>query len=72
MRHATGTSLVRIDSVLDAFPYVVTRDDRIVAAFARKVAAENWARDRSWADESRFAVVSAGKEVMAYQHGEEN
>jgi hypothetical protein len=42
-----------------------------VAAFARKMAAEEWAQLRSWNDESRFTVHTAAEIVTAFQDGEE-
>ena len=54
-----STALVPIDDVVGNLPFIVRRDHRIVAAFARKTAAEDWARDRSWSDESRFTVHTA-------------
>ena len=47
------------------------RDHRIVAAFARKMAAEEWAQTRSWNDESRLTVHTATEVLAAYQDGEE-
>ena len=47
------------------------RDHRIVAAFARKAAAIEWAEMRSFNDESRFTVHTAAEVVAVYQDGEE-
>jgi hypothetical protein len=49
----------------------VRRDHRIVAAFARKAAAEEWAQMRSFNDESRFTVHTAAEVLFVFQHGEE-
>jgi hypothetical protein len=62
---------VPIDDVIAALPFIVRRDHRIVAAFARKIAAEEWAQCRSWNDESRFTVHTAAEAIMVYQDGEE-
>jgi hypothetical protein len=50
-----------IDDVAGNLPYIVGRDHRIVAAFAKKAAAEEWAQMRSWSDESRFTVHTASE-----------
>ena len=47
------------------------RDHRIVAAFARKAAAEEWAQMPSWNDESRFTVHTAAEVLFVFQNGEE-
>ena len=48
---ATGEALeewpVIFDDVVDNLPFIVRRDHRIVAAFARKQAAIDWAEMRS-------------------------
>jgi hypothetical protein len=43
LRRQAGTALIPIDDVLDNLPFIVRRDHRIVAAFARKQAAIEWA-----------------------------
>jgi hypothetical protein len=63
--------LVPIDDVIAALPYIVRRDHRIVSAFARKSAAEDWARDRSWNDESKFTVHTVVEVLFVFQDGEE-
>lgn len=55
-----------VDDIVDNLPFIVRRDHRIVAAFARKTAAEDWARDRSWSDESRFTVHTAAEVLFAF------
>ena len=40
---ATSTELVPVD-VIGNLPFIVRRDHRIVAAFARKAAATDWAQ----------------------------
>ena len=47
------------------------RDHRIIAAFAKKALAEEWAQMRSFNDESRFTVHTAMEVIVAYQDGEE-
>jgi hypothetical protein len=67
----TGTALMVIDDVVDNLPFIVRRDHRIVAAFARKTAAAEWAQMRSWNDESRFTVHTAAEVLFVFQDGEE-
>jgi len=61
-----GRELVPLDDVVGNLPFIVRRDHRIVAAFARKATAEEWAQMRSWSDESRFTVHTA-TEVFVFQ-----
>jgi hypothetical protein len=63
-------ALMLIDDVVDNLPFIVRRDHRIVAAFARKSAAEDWAQTRSWSDESLFTVHTAAEVIVAYRDGE--
>ena len=65
-----STGLIAIDDVVDNPPFIVRRDHRIVAAFAKKTHALEWAEIRSWNDESRFAVHTANEVINAYQDGE--
>jgi hypothetical protein len=65
-----GRELVPLDDVVGNQPFIVRQDHRIVAAFARKATAEEWAQMRSWSDESRFTVHTA-TEVFVFQDGEE-
>jgi hypothetical protein len=48
----------------------VRRDHRIVAAFARLRAAQDWASDKSYADESVFVVHTASEVLETYGDGE--
>jgi hypothetical protein len=48
--------LVPIDDVAANLPFIIRRDHRIVAAFARKQPAIDWAELRSFHDKSRFTV----------------
>jgi hypothetical protein len=66
----TGTALIPVDDVVGNLPFIVRRDHRIVAAFARQVAAIEWAEYRSCSDESRFTVHTAQELIAAYQDGE--
>lgn len=72
LKPATGTALIPVDDVVDNLPFIVRRDHRIVAAFARKQAAIEWAEIRSLYDESRFTVHTAQEVITAYQDGEES
>ena len=65
-----GTALIPVDDVVDNLPFIVRRDHRMVAAFARKQAAIDWAMMKSFDDESRFTVHTAEKVVDAYRDGE--
>lgn len=56
LKKQPGTALMLVDDVVDNLPFIVRRDHRIVAAFARKQAAIEWAEMRSLYDESRFTV----------------
>jgi hypothetical protein len=69
-RKQPGRALIPIDDVVDNLPFIVRRDHRIVAAFARKQAAIDWAEMRSFSDESRFTVHTAMEVIVAYQDGE--
>jgi hypothetical protein len=66
-----GRELVPLDDVIGNLPFIVRRDHRIVAAFARKAAAEEWAQMRSFNDESRFTVHTAAEVLFVFQDGEE-
>ena len=64
-------ALVPVDDVVGNLPFIVRRDHRIVAAFAKKTLAEEWAQVRSWNDESRFTVHTAAEVLFVLQDGEE-
>jgi hypothetical protein len=70
VKKAPGTELIPIDDVVDNLPFIVRRDHRIVAAFARKAVAIEWAEMRSFNDESRFTVHTANEVIEAFQDGE--
>ena len=44
-------ALVPVDDVVATCPYIVRRDNRIIATFAKKALAEEFAQGRSWNDE---------------------
>jgi hypothetical protein len=69
-KRTTGTALMLIDDVVDNLPFVVRRDHRIVAAFAKLRAAQDWASDRSYSDESLFTVHTANEVLEIYRDGE--
>ena len=69
MKPKTGTALIAIDDVVDNLPFIVRRDHRMVAAFAKKAHALDWAEMRSFNDESRFTVHTAKEVINAYQDG---
>lgn len=70
LRKETGTALVAVDDVQGNLPFIVRRDERIVAAFAKKGQAEEWAQMRSFNDESRFTVHTAAEILFAFQDGD--
>ena len=70
-RKEPGRELVPVDDVVGNLPFIVRRDHRIVAAFARKATAEEWAQMRSFNDESRFTVHTAAEVLFVFQDGEE-
>jgi hypothetical protein len=63
-------ALIPVDDVIDNLPFIVRRDHRIVAAFARQKAAQDWASGKSYMDESRFTVHTANQVIEVYQDGE--
>jgi hypothetical protein len=71
IRKEPSRELVPIDDVVGNLPFIVRRDHRIVAAFAKKALAEEWAQMRSFNDESRFTVHTAAEVLFVFQDGEE-
>ena len=71
IRKEPGRELVWVDDVVGNLPFVVRRDHRIVAGFAKKALAEEWAQMRSFNDESRFTVHTAVEVLFVFQDGEE-
>jgi hypothetical protein len=65
-----GRELMVVDDVVANLSFIVRRDHRIVAAFARKQPAIDWAELRSFNDESRFTVHTAQQIVNVFQNGE--
>jgi hypothetical protein len=65
-----GRELMPINDVVANLPFIVRRDHRIVAAFARKQPAIDWAELRSFNDESLFTVHTAQEIVNVFQNGE--
>ena len=57
----------------EALPYLVRRGRQLVAAFAQKSEANNWARDFSnYRDsESTFYIHTAGEILSAFRDGSE-
>jgi len=64
-----GTALIPIDNVVDNLPFIVRSDHRIVAAFAEKAAAEDWAQMRSFNDESQLTVHTASEVLFIFRDG---
>ena len=71
IKNEPSRALVPVDDVVANLPFIVRRDHRIVAAFARKAPAEEWAQMRSFNDESRFTVHTAAEVLFVFQDGEE-
>ena len=71
IRKEPGRELVPVDDVVAKPAFIVRRDHRIVAAFARKAAAEDWAQMRSLNDESRLTLHTAAEVLFVFQNGEE-
>ena len=63
IKRVPSTALIPVDDVIDNLPFIVRRDHRIVAAFARQKAAQDWASERSYMDESRFPIHTTDKVV---------
>ena len=70
MKTETGTDLMLVDGAIGGLPFIERRDHRIVAAFARLRAAQDWASDESYADESVFVVHTASEVLETYRDGE--
>jgi hypothetical protein len=69
-RLSPDRALIPIDDVIDNLPFIVRRDHRIVAGFARLKAATDWAADRSYSDESLFTIHTRGEIIETYRDGE--
>ncbi len=59
------------EEAVEELPYLVRRDNRLVAAFARKDHATEWAEMRSFNDESRFTVHTATAVLAVFKDGED-
>ena len=70
MKTKTSTSLTVVSGVMDNLPFIVRRDRRTVATFARLRAAQDWASDKSYSDESVFVVHTASEVLETYRDGE--
>ena len=62
---------VPVEEAVEHLPYLVRRDARLAAAFARKDHAEDYARDRSYNDESKFTVHTATAVLDVYRDGDD-
>lgn len=69
LKKEPGREIVHVDDLVAALPFVCRRDQRIVAAFARKAAALEWSEMRSFNDESKFTVHTADEVINSYQDG---
>jgi hypothetical protein len=70
IKREPSRALMPVDDVVANLPFIVRRDHRIVAAFARKQPAIDWAELRSFNDESRFTAHTAQEIVNVFQNGE--
>ena len=70
MKTKTSTALTLVDGVIDNLPFILRRDHRIVATFARLRAAQDWASDKSYSDESLFTIHTASEALETYRDGE--
>jgi hypothetical protein len=70
-RKEPSRALVPVDDVVAACPYIVRRDERIIATFAKKTLAKEFAQGRSWNDECRFTVHTAAEVLNVFQDGKE-
>ena len=70
IKREPSRALMPVDDVVANLPFIVRRDHRIVAAFARKQPAIDWAELRSFNDESLFTVHTAQEIVNVFQNGE--
>jgi hypothetical protein len=70
-RKEQSRELVPIDDLVAALPFICRRDGRIVAAFARLKAAQDWASDKSYSDESLFVIHTAAEVLAEYRAGDQ-
>jgi hypothetical protein len=62
---------IPVEEAAEVLPYVVRRDNKLSAAFAKKEHAEDYARDRSYSDESTFVVHTATAVLYVYRDGDD-
>lgn len=60
-----------VEEAAEVLPYVVRRDTRLVAAFANRQQAEDFAVYRSMGDESEFVVHTATAVLAVYRDGDD-
>ena len=60
---------IAVDDVVGNLPFIVRSDHRIVAAFAEKAAAEDWAQMRSFNDESQLTVHTTSEVLFIFRDG---
>src|SRR6185295_18971343 len=72
LQHVAGGRRHRACTAATAGTSCSTRNSgSVVAAFAKKALAEEWAQMRSFNDESRFTVHTAAEVLFVFQDGEE-
>ena len=69
-RHSESRAIVPVDDVAANLPFIVRRDNRIVAAFAKQSHAIDYAQGRSFHDESHFVVHTAQAIIDEFQDGD--
>jgi hypothetical protein len=60
-----------VEEASEVLPYIVRRDAKLAAAFARKDHAEEYAQTRSYNDESSFTVHTATAVIAVYRDGDD-
>jgi len=60
---------IPVEDAAEHLPYIVRRDSKLAAAFARKELAIEWAELRSYNDESDFTVHTATAVIAVYRNG---
>ena len=68
---APAAPQVPVEEAVESLPYLVRRDTRLAAAFARKEQAIEWAELRSYNDESKFTVHTERAILAVYRDGED-
>ena len=67
MNRKTSTALIAIDDLIYNLPFVVRRDHRMVAAFAKKAHALDWAEMRSFNDEAALRCILPTKSSTLFK-----